>query len=83
MIYKSKGNLKYCLSFLLQVLLWDVNTGQCQGSLDGHASDVTRCSFGKEILATGSRDGTVILWRYADNKRCSKISKFNQASQNL
>jgi len=57
-----------------KVLLWDVNTGQCQGSLDGHASDVTRCSFGKEILATGSRDGTVILWRYADNKRCSKIT---------
>lgn len=57
-----------------KVLLWGVDTGSCISSLDGHQSDVTRCSFGKELLATGSRDGTVFLWRYGDSKRCSKIT---------
>lgn len=57
-----------------KVLLWDVNTGQCRGSLDGHTSEVTCCSFGKDLLATGARNGVIVLWRYADAKRCSRIT---------
>ena len=58
-----------------KILLWDINGGKCVGSLDGHKNDVTSCSFGKELLASGSRDGVLFLWKYRQLKRVSAISK--------
>ena len=58
-----------------KVLLWDISGGKCVGSLDGHKSDVTSCSFGAELLASGSRDGVLFLWKYKNLKRVSTISK--------
>ena len=59
-----------------KILLWDVNTGGCIGSLDGHNVEATRCSFGKELLATGAKDGLVLLWKYKEQKRASRISSY-------
>ena len=59
-----------------KVLLWEVLSGRCIGALDGHQSEVTSCSFGADLLVTGSRDGVIMLWKYKDMKRCSKISKY-------
>lgn len=62
-----------------KVLLWDVNAGRCVGSLDGHTADVTSCSFGKELLASGSRDGSIFLWKYKVLKRASQIKVHSAA----
>ncbi|MGY5048428.1 caspase, EACC1-associated type [Streptomyces sp. 900105755] len=46
-----------------EVFLWDVRTGQLQGSLSGHSAAVNACDWsGYEHLVSGSRDGTVRLW---------------------
>ena len=58
-----------------KILLWDISGGKCVGSLDGHKNDVTSCSFGKELLASGARDGVLFLWKYRQLKRASTISK--------
>lgn len=65
-----------------KVLLWEVATGQCEGSLDGHKTDVIRCAFGNELMVTGSRDGDIILWKYADVKKCSRITVHKKAITN-
>lgn len=55
------------------VLLWDVASGRCIGSLDGHKADVTSSSFGEDLLATASKDGVIFLWKYKELKRTSRI----------
>jgi WD40 repeat protein len=52
------------------VRLWDVATGRPVGSLAGHTGKVNSVAFsadGKAIIS-GSGDGTIRLWRTADNK---------------
>ena len=46
------------------VTLWDVNTGETLQTLTGHAHKVSSISFSRDgsRLATGSRDGAVLLW---------------------
>ena len=44
--------------------LWDVNTGECLYTLQGHANKVRTVAFSRQgnILASGSDDQTVRLW---------------------
>ena len=46
------------------IMLWDVETGNRVASLNGHTEDITTLVFSHDgkILASGSRDGTVLLW---------------------
>lgn len=48
-------------------------TGEEVGKLVGHTSNVTCCSIGHELLATGSSKGAIILWKYREMKRVAKI----------
>ncbi|XP_057295533.1 dynein assembly factor with WDR repeat domains 1-like [Hydractinia symbiolongicarpus] len=57
-----------------KVLLWDVESGRCTGSLDGHKADVSACSFSANLLATGSLDGMIFLWKFKEGKRTSRIN---------
>ena len=47
--------------------LWDVVSGQKKATLIGHTSDVNSVSFSPEgtTLASGSDDGTILLWDMA------------------
>lgn len=56
-----------------KILLWDIETGGCIGTLEGHTAEVTACSFGNDLLASGDKNGTIILWKYKEQKRASRI----------
>ena len=47
------------------VKLWDVSTGECVATLEGHTSEVFSVAFDPSggRLASGSADQTVILWQ--------------------
>ena len=47
-----------------RIQLWDVNTGRSLGTLFGHTEPIGTLVFshGGKILASGSEDGTVLLW---------------------
>ena len=61
------------------IQLWDVDTGRNLGALSGHTERITTLVFSHDgkTLASGSEDGTVLLWdwnkivakRVADNDR--------------
>lgn len=46
------------------VLIWDMRSGQCVQSFEGHESDVNSVKFhpSGDAVATGSDDATVILY---------------------
>jgi WD40 repeat protein len=46
------------------VLIWDMRTGQCVQSFEGHQSDINSVKFhpSGDAVATGSDDSTVGLW---------------------
>lgn len=48
-------------------------SGEEVGTLAGHRSDVTCCSIGHELLATGSSKGAVLIWKYREMKRVARI----------
>ena len=49
------------------VRLWDVATGEVQQTFTGHTRGVFSVSFSSEgqTLASGSQDGTILLWDIA------------------
>ncbi|KAL4911194.1 hypothetical protein BDW74DRAFT_172659 [Aspergillus multicolor] len=61
--FSSAGDM-LASKFENMVLLWDVTTGQCLGTLQGHTLPVNQVafSFDREILASTSSDKTVRLW---------------------
>lgn len=44
------------------VRLWDMNTSQCIGLLEGHTASVRVLQVEKNVVATGSVDATIRLW---------------------
>jgi WD40 repeat protein len=44
------------------VHIWDVQTGRPKFVLAGHNASIKTVSFGKQYLASGDRDGVIILW---------------------
>ena len=47
-----------------KAILWDVESGEQIVGLDGHVFEINSVSFSPDgfILATGSQDGTILLW---------------------
>ena len=71
-----------------EVQLWDVKTGRHIKTLIGHTDKITDITFNSNgrTLATGSRDGTVLLWDidFVQNKSIfaqEKIEFLNRKSQ--
>ena len=56
---------------ILDVLLWDVKTGENRGKLWGHLSNIVSIAFSPDgdTLATGGLDGKVLLWNYNKQER--------------
>lgn len=54
--------------FWRQIQVWDTATGEPLKPFEGHANDVNCLVFSRDgqILASGSRDNTVKLWRVED-----------------
>jgi WD40 repeat protein len=50
------------------IKLWDVHKNQVSQTLEGHTSTVRNISFSQDILASGSVDGQIKLWRIFDGK---------------
>ena len=50
------------------IQLWDVDTGTDMGTLSGHAGEIETLAFSHDgtMLASGSRDGTVLLWDWEE-----------------
>lgn len=50
------------------IKLWDIDTGSDIGTLDGHALGIESLVFSHDgrILASGSRDGTILLWDWKE-----------------
>jgi WD40 repeat protein len=48
------------------IKLWDIKTGSCQRTLEGHSSGVKALSFSSDgsSLASGSNDSTIKLWDF-------------------
>ena len=48
----------------IRIVLWDVVNGSSLGSLSGHTERITTLVFSHDgkILASGAKDGTVLLW---------------------
>lgn len=51
------------------VLIWDMRSGQCVQSFEGHESDVNSVKFhpSGDAVATGSDDATVIYSSFPSN----------------
>jgi WD40 repeat protein len=46
------------------ITLWDTNTGSLLRTLEGHGSSINQVAFdSSNLLASGSYDGTIKLWR--------------------
>ena len=63
------------------VILWSVSQDESVEfhpirTLQGHTEEVTCCCFHDEVLATASRDKTVVLWRYEKGTRASRLGKY-------
>ena len=59
------------------IQLWGVNTGWNLGKISGHSKQITTFDFSSdgEILASGSMDGTMLLWDW--EQTVSKLREVN------
>jgi WD40 repeat protein len=57
------------------VKLWDVKTGKCYQTLQGHTSRIWSVVFSPDgnILASGSSDQTVKLWNLTTGECCQTL----------
>src|SRR5262249_24296547 len=60
------------------IVLWDAITGRQRGQLEGHKGEVFQVCFSQDgrMLASGSADGTVLLWdmkRLSHNDRSKEV----------
>lgn len=57
------------------VLIWDMRSGQCVQSFEGHESDVNSVKFhpSGDAVATGSDDATVGISYTVKNKFCKPL----------
>lgn len=55
--------------FLLSLQLWDLNTGECLFTFQGHAHQIYSIAFNGDKIATGSMDNTVRIWS-ASQRKC-------------
>jgi len=55
--------------------LWDVSAGNLAGSLEGHTNIVWDVTFSPDggLIASGSKDGTVRLWRVSDGEQSQSL----------
>lgn len=62
------------------VLIWDMRTGQCVQSFEGHQSDINSVKYhpSGDAVATGSDDATVSLKRARDRKNCTLSYTYRQ-----
>ena len=46
------------------VKLWDVDTGKCEQTLEGHKDEIFSCAFNYDgdIIITASKDNTCNIW---------------------
>ncbi len=67
------------------IKVWDVETGNELLSLNGHTEKikVLRFSHNGKILATGSMDGTVLLWDWEQIKQKLLIERVDNLTTNL
>ncbi len=49
-----------------RIRLLDAATGKLRAVLEGHTDAITSLAFHHDLLASGSRDGTVRLWDTRD-----------------
>ena len=51
--------------------LWDVETGECKQTLDGHKEDIFSCAFNYDgdTIITASKDNTCKIWSNKDIKQ--------------
>ena len=66
------------------VQLWDANTGKRLRTLAGHTDWVNNVAFApnKRMLASASRDGTILIWN-ADTGKQEQILSENKPSVNI
>ena len=64
-----------------RIQLWDVDTGRSLGTLSGHTEPIETLVFSHDgkTLASGSEDGTVLLWDW--NEIIDKNARDNNSIQ--
>lgn len=58
--------------------IWDVETGQCEGLLEGHTASVRSFAVHGTIIASGSYDFTGRLWSL-ESKECLHVLKGHES----
>ncbi|KAJ9303030.1 hypothetical protein DTO271G3_404 [Paecilomyces variotii] len=62
------------------VRVWDLNSGRCQGFLEGHHASVRCLQVEENIVATGSMDASIRLWDLSRAKFAPKDNRINRSS---
>jgi dynein assembly factor with WDR repeat domains 1 len=62
------------------VKLWDVDTGNCTQTLEGHKEEIFSCAFnyfGNTII-TASKDNTCRIWKETSSKNFQEVKNKNE-----
>eukprot|EP00746_Dinoflagellata_sp_MGD_P065531 gnl/MRDRNA2_/MRDRNA2_27299_c0_seq1.p1 gnl/MRDRNA2_/MRDRNA2_27299_c0~~gnl/MRDRNA2_/MRDRNA2_27299_c0_seq1.p1 ORF type:complete len:568 (+),score=109.64 gnl/MRDRNA2_/MRDRNA2_27299_c0_seq1:63-1766(+) len=52
-----------------QTELWDGRKREYHGTLEGHKDEITSLAFGNDLLASGSKDHSVVIWENVADDR--------------